>query len=76
MAQETRCGRCQFYAELKEPFHYDANGYPDGVTIYGFCAKGNSPLVSRFYPVYLPNGGVCKSYLKKEENKYEKNDLC
>ena len=75
MDQSTRCSQCQLYAELKEPFHYDAPGYPEGVTVHGFCSKDNSPWVSKFYPIYLPNGGVCKSYIKKQGGKNEINDL-
>lgn len=59
---ETRCGQCEHYAELKTPFHYKLAGYPDGVTVYGFCGKNARAIVSTFFPVYLPDGGVCKVF--------------
>lgn len=57
---DTRCGSCEHYALLATPFHYGKEGYPKGVTIYGFCTKSASN--SSFYPVYLPDGGQCKDY--------------
>jgi hypothetical protein len=62
---KTRCAQCQNYAELKEPFHFKMDGYSETITVYGFCAKAAGPAVSTFYPVFLPDGGVCKSYIKK-----------
>lgn len=71
MAKEenvTRCGMCQNYLELAEPFHYEKSGYPEGVTVYGFCAK-DARSRGGFYPVYLPDGGKCITYRKKKEAK-------
>lgn len=59
---ETRCGLCRHYIELSVPYRYDKVGYPDGVTVYGFCAK-NAQRTGSFYPVYLPDGGVCRDFL-------------
>ena len=61
--EPSRCSQCGFFVELKAPFHYEKEGYPEGVTVYGFCSKD----VTRnfyFYPVYLPDGGICKSFKK------------
>lgn len=69
MKDKTRCGQCQHYAELKEPFHYEAEGYPVGITVYGFCGKSAEPAINHFFPVYLPDGGVCNDYMKKRSNK-------
>lgn len=57
----TRCGNCQNYAALAEPFHYEKAGYPEGVTVYGFCTK-DAKARGVFYPVYLPDGGICKIF--------------
>lgn len=62
---ETRCDRCKHYAKLEEPYHYDAHGYPEGVTVPGFCGK-DAKNSFRFYPVYLPDGGVCKGFSAKK----------
>lgn len=59
----TRCEGCKFYLPLTEPFQYEKTGYPQGVTVYGFCAK-DAAWRGSFYPVYLPDGGVCKSFQK------------
>lgn len=61
---ETRCEQCKLYAKLQEPFHYERQGYPEGVTVYGFCTKDIKRLHS-FYPIYLSDGGVCKAFLPK-----------
>lgn len=60
----TRCDGCANYAGLKEPYHYEKEGYPQGVTVYGFCAKNVRSMFS-FYPVYLPDGGVCTAFKKR-----------
>ena len=62
---DTRCSKCAHYAELKSPFHYEKNGYPIGVTVYGFCGKQAIKMFS-FYPVYLPDGGICKEFKKRK----------
>lgn len=59
--KDTRCSRCRFYLELPAPFHYEKDGYPDGVTVYGFCTK-DTVRRSTFYPVYLPDGGACDAF--------------
>lgn len=67
---ETRCERCEYYAKSEEPFHYDSNGYPDGITVYGFCGKdARSRYV--FFPVYQPDGVACKSFICKKGKKRE-----
>lgn len=60
---DTRCGGCAYYAPLQTPFHFVKAGYPEGVTVYGFCAKNAASNLS-FYPVYLPDGGQCKGFKK------------
>lgn len=67
-ADETKsCEQCRLYAKLQEPFHYEKLGYPDGVTVYGFCTKDINRLHS-FYPVYLPDGGSCNDFICKSQN--------
>lgn len=61
---ETRCGGCKHYAELKEPFRYKKDGYKEGIIVFGFCGK-NAPKTFSLYPVYLPDGGVCKDCVRK-----------
>lgn len=61
----TPCEQCRRYAPLQDPFHYECNGYPEGVTVYGFCTKDIGRLRS-FYPVYIPDSGsTCDDYLQK-----------
>ena len=60
---EARCEQCKYYIKLGIPYCYKQKGYKNGVTVYGFCAKDVERLFS-FYPVYLPNGGVCKAFQK------------
>lgn len=67
---DTRCGQCQLYAPLAAPFHYAKSGYPEGVTVYGFCAKDASSRFT-FYPVYLPDGGQCKAFKKAKASHKE-----
>ena len=64
--KKTRCEQCKHYAPLAMPFHYEKLGYPVGVTVYGFCTK-NAAQRSSFYPVYIPDGGVCTDYAKKSQ---------
>ena len=70
MNTETRCEKCKYFAALVEPYHYKKDGYPDGVTVYGFCAK-DAERRFIFYPVYLPDGGACREFKRrtKEEVK-------
>lgn len=63
--EATRCDRCKHYAKLEEPYHYDAHGYPEGVTVYGFCGK-SAKATFAFYPIYIPDGGVCKDFSRKK----------
>lgn len=60
---ETRCGTCRYYIELPVPYKYEKDGYPDGITVYGFCTKATQAR-GVFFPVYIPDGGVCKDYKK------------
>lgn len=62
--KEVRCEQCTYYAKLETPFHYEKDGYPDGVTVWGFCAKDVKRSFG-FYPVYVPDGGVCKEFMRK-----------
>lgn len=67
---ETRCERCKYYAISEEPFHYDSNGYPDGITVYGFCGKDARNRYV-FFPVYQPDGVACKSFIRIKGKKRE-----
>lgn len=60
---EARCEQCKYYIKLGIPYCYKQKRYKNGVTVYGFCAKDVERLFS-FYPVYLPDGGVCKAFQK------------
>lgn len=62
--KETRCDGCRHYIPLAEPFHYEKSGYPQGVTVYGFCSKDVTRNFA-FYPVYLPDGGICDAFKPK-----------
>lgn len=66
--KESRCEQCTYYAKLEAPYHYEKDGYKGGVTIYGFCAK-NVAVTFSLYPVYIPNGGVCKAFKQKKGEK-------
>lgn len=57
----AHCEKCRSFLPLQAPFHYEKSGYPDGVTVYGFCTK-DVTRNSYFYPVYIPDGGTCKSF--------------
>lgn len=61
---EIRCERCAHYAKLENQFHYDKDGYKEGVTVWGFCAK-DVKRSFHFYPVYVPDGGVCKDFKQR-----------
>lgn len=64
---KSRCEQCEHYLELKTPFHYELEGYPNGVIIYGFCAKNGRSRVNTYHPVYIPDGGVCQSFSERKE---------
>ncbi len=70
MAGECRCERCKYYARFETPYHYEYREYPDGITVYGCCGKDAARSFS-LYPVYLPDGGVCKAFKKKSGIKAE-----
>lgn len=59
----TSCEQCKLFIELKEPFCYEKTGYPQGVTVYGFCTKDIHRL-NNLYPVYIPDGGVCGDFVR------------
>lgn len=61
---EANCEKCKHYAKLEHPFQYAKSGYPDGVTVYGFCGKNATKSFS-FYPVYIPDGGACKEFKQR-----------
>lgn len=54
----SRCDSCKKYSALHQPRKVDDQNY-----IYGFCFKNYGNYGST-YPVYLPDGGVCKAYEK------------
>lgn len=56
---DNNCYSCKWFLDLKKPHTYPCNGYPEGVTVHGFCSKDEKTF--SFYPVYIPYG-VCKNY--------------
>ena len=75
--QETRCDHCKHYLQLGEPYHYEVNGYRDGVTVFGFCCVKATMFI--FYPIYIEDGGVCEyfsaSKCQKKRNSQKTNQL-
>lgn len=63
-----RCEECKKYAALHSPRKVDEHNY-----IYGFCFKDYHVSYGSTYPVYIPDGGVCKAFEKspKEKKEYE-----
>ena len=55
----TRCAQCEHYAVLHKP-----KG-----NVFGFCFKDFREGHGSAYPVYLPDSGACKSFLKAKENR-------
>lgn len=66
----SRCNECKKYDALHKPRKVDKENY-----IYGFCFKDYNSNYGSVYPVYIPDGGVCKSFeksaQKKESYEYE-----
>ncbi len=64
----ANCKACKHFAEFKEPFHYDAPGYQDGVTVFGVCFKRCNNYIC--FPVYIVEGGHnCTDFRKKPKVK-------
>lgn len=61
----SRCDSCKKYSALHRPRKVDDQNY-----IYGFCFKDCHGSYGSVYPVYLPDGGVCKAFEENHE-KYE-----
>ena len=61
----SRCGQCKHYGALHE-----ARKLEGGSILHGFCFKDFKDGHRSAYPVYLPDGGVCKQF-KKSSNKQE-----
>lgn len=60
----SRCGQCRHYGVLHKP-----RNIKDDMQIYGFCFKDIRENYGSIYPVYIPDGGVCKGFIKKKEEK-------
>lgn len=58
----SRCERCGNYGALHEP------KVINDTCVYGFCFKNFCNLGS-VYPVYIPDGGVCKSFAERKDGK-------
>ena len=52
----SRCDECKKYAGLQRPRKVDEQNY-----IYGFCFNDYHVNYGSTYPVYIPDGGVCKA---------------
>ena len=61
-----RCDECKKYAGLHKPRKVAEQNY-----IYGFCFKDYHVSYGSTYPVYIPDGGVCKAFEKSSKEKYE-----
>lgn len=57
----SRCDLCKKYTPLIEPREVMA-----GCFVYGFCFKDHHGHYGHAYPVYIPDGGVCKLFEKKK----------
>lgn len=63
----SRCDSCKKYSALHRPRKVDDQNY-----IYGFCFKDHHSNYGSVYPVYIPDGGVCKAYDRStEQYEYE-----
>ncbi len=62
----SRCDECKKYSGLHKPRKVDEQNY-----IYGFCFKDYHVNHGSTYPVYIPDGGVCKAFEKSAKEKYE-----
>lgn len=60
----NRCEQCKYYGVLHTP-----RIVKDDIRVYGFCFKDLHENYGSAYPVYVPDGGVCKSFSKKKEEK-------
>lgn len=60
----SRCEQCKHYGTLHTP-----RIIKDEIRVYGFCFKDLRENYGSAYPIYIPDGGVCKSFSKKEEKK-------
>lgn len=56
----TRCDSCKKYSALQNPRKAGEENY-----IYGFCFKDYHVGYGAAYPVYVPDGGVCKAFEKR-----------
>ena len=60
----SRCRQCKKYGVLHKP-----REIADGIFVYGFCFKDLHEKYGSAYPVYISDGGVCKEFDKKKEEK-------
>lgn len=58
----SRCKKCKFYEPLHKPRRIRESTY-----IYGFCFKDFHADSGSIYPVYLPDGGVCKEFTEGKD---------
>ncbi len=63
--QEKGCEWCEHYSPLREP-----RERADGAVIYGYCfasgTRNYSGNEGKGYAVFLPEGGTCPKFKKKE----------
>ncbi len=61
---DKTCYQCKYFSELKEH-----RGRSDGSVIYGYCFsagdKNYSVHMGKGIAVFLPESGVCKSFVRK-----------
>lgn len=68
------CKLCEHFAEFKEPFHYEALGYEEGVIVYGVCYKNCKNHIC--FPVYITDSGYdCTGLKKKKDVKVTEKDI-
>ena len=60
----SRCGQCKNYGVLHKPWEVK-----EGICVYGFCFKDFREGYGSAYPVYVPDGGVCRSFKQKKAEK-------
>lgn len=60
----SRCGQCKKYSMLHNPREIG-----EDIFVYGFCFKDVREKYGTAYPVYIPDGGVCKSFERKKAEK-------
>ncbi len=62
----SRCGQCKNYSVLNKP-----RKIKDDIQVYGFCFKDFRENYGNMYPVYIPDGGGCKDFIKRSDKREE-----